>query len=61
MSFLHDTTGRLGLAAFFGHFSELEQFSVSSPFSPQPPVTQAVRPFVAHKEMEKKLSRSAWV
>src|SRR5512133_654732 len=33
---------RLGLGAFFGHCSELRQFSVSSPFSPHPPLTRAV-------------------
>jgi hypothetical protein len=38
----HGTTGRLGLAAFFGDSSELWQFPVSELFSPQPPVTQAV-------------------
>ncbi len=35
-------TGRLGLCAFFGTDSELWQFSVSEPCSPQPPVTQTV-------------------
>ena len=34
--------GRLGLGAFFGLGSERWQFPVSSPFSPQPPVTRAV-------------------
>ncbi|HKF94793.1 MAG TPA: hypothetical protein VKB96_09360 [Gammaproteobacteria bacterium] len=34
--------GRLGLAAFLGGVSQLWRFSVSKPFSPQPPVTQAV-------------------
>ncbi len=36
-------TGRLGLGAFLGVVSELWQFPVSKPVSPQPPVTQAVR------------------
>lgn len=35
-------TGRLGLCAFFRLISELEQFSVSELYSPQPPVTRAV-------------------
>jgi len=35
-------TGRLGLCALFGAGSELWQFSVTNPFSPQPPVTPAV-------------------
>ena len=42
MSILHDTTGLLGLAALLKVVSELGQFSVSSPFSPQPPVTLTV-------------------
>jgi hypothetical protein len=37
-------TGRLGLCAFFGVVSELWQFPVCKPVSPQPPVTQAVGP-----------------
>jgi len=39
-------TGRLGLCAFFGACSELWQFSISEPLSPQPPVTPAVGRFV---------------
>ena len=35
--------GRLGLGAVFELFPELGQFPVSSPYSPQPPVTRAVR------------------
>jgi hypothetical protein len=37
-------TGRLGASqcAFFEPFPELWQFSVSGPFSPQPPVTPTV-------------------
>jgi hypothetical protein len=40
----YGTTGRLGLSAFFEAVSELRQVSVSNTVSPQPPVTQAVRP-----------------
>src|SRR6266498_811254 len=40
---LHANTGRLGLCPFFGDVSELWQLSVSELFSPQPPVTRAVR------------------
>jgi hypothetical protein len=43
-------TGRLGLCAFFGAGSELWQFSVFEPVSPQPPVTQAVGRRHAYKE-----------
>jgi hypothetical protein len=39
MSLPYPTTGRLGLGAFFRHCSKFEQFPVSYPFSPQPPVT----------------------
>jgi hypothetical protein len=42
-------TGRLVRGAFFEVGSELWQFSVSKPFSPQPPVTQIVGlPLSAH-------------
>lgn len=36
-------TGRLGLCPFFEPFSKLWRFPVFYPFSPQPPVTPAVR------------------
>jgi hypothetical protein len=42
MSIFYDTTGRLGLGAFFGVTSGLWSVSVFRPFSPQPPVTQTV-------------------
>jgi hypothetical protein len=44
-------TGRLGLGAFFGAFSELWRFSVFEPIAPQPPVTPAVGQFLAQNHL----------
>jgi len=40
----HSVSGRLGLCAFFELFLELRKFSVSGPFSPQPPVSRQRAP-----------------
>ena len=45
-------TGRLGLGAFFGVLSELWLFPVFKPFSPQPPVTLAVRRAAENRVIE---------
>jgi len=43
-------TGRLGLGAFFEVVSALWQFLVSELFSPQPPVTLAVRRLIVYTQ-----------